>query len=125
MIVMNNVNIHCNARIEKLIILHECNVRYLPSYSSNFNPIELSFSVLKAWVKRHFHEIWLSFENSFGEFLHYAVFALTAAFTMILAATSALALRAASALIALTLSEGFFDLDEVLEKMSESFRDRF
>ncbi len=54
-----------------------------------------------------------------------AVFALTAASTMILAATSALALRAASALTALALSEGFFDLDKMLERMSESSRDRF
>ena len=53
-----------------------------------------------------------------------AVFALVAASTMILAAASALALRAASALAALALSEGFFDLDEVLE-MSESSRGRF
>ncbi len=59
-----------------------------------------------------------------------AVFALTAVSTMILAATSALTLRAASALTlpaasALTLPEGFFDLDEMLERMSESFRGRF
>ena len=51
-----------------------------------------------------------------------AVFALTAVFTMILAATFALTLRATSAL---TLSEDFFDLDEMLERMSEFFRDRF
>jgi len=51
--------------------------------------------------------------------------ALTAASTMILAATSALALRAASALAALALSEGFFDLNEMLKRMSEFFRDRF
>ncbi len=54
-----------------------------------------------------------------------AVFALAAASTMVLAAASALALRAASALAALALSEGFFDLDEVLEGMSESSRGRF
>jgi len=54
---VDNASIHCNARIEELITSH----------------IELSFSVLKAWVRRHFHEIWLSFEGSFGEFLHYAV----------------------------------------------------
>ncbi len=53
-----------------------------------------------------------------------AVFALTAASTMVLAATSALTLRAASAL-ALALPEGFFDLDEMLEGMSESSRGRF
>ncbi len=52
-----------------------------------------------------------------------AVFALlAAASTMVLAAASALALRAASAL---ALPEGFFDLDEVLEGMSESSRVRF
>jgi len=51
-----------------------------------------------------------------------AVFALTAASTMVLAATSALTLRAASAL---TLPEGFFDLDEMLERMSEFSRGRF
>ncbi len=49
----------------------------------------------------------------------FAVFALAAASTMVLAAASALALRAASA-----LPEGF-DLDEVLEGMSESFRGSF
>ena len=41
---------------------------------------------------------------------------------MVLAAASALALRAASAL---ALPEGFFNLDEMLEGMSESSRDRF
>ncbi len=72
-IIMNNASIHCNARIEELITSHGCEVRYLSPYSPDFNPIELSFSVLKAWVRRHFEEIWPHFEGTFGEFLHYAV----------------------------------------------------
>jgi len=48
-------------------------VRYLPPYSSDYNLIELTFSVLKAWVRRHFDETWLHFEGIFGDFLHYAV----------------------------------------------------
>ncbi len=72
-IIMNNVSIHCNARIEKLIISHECEIRYLSSYSSNFNLIEFSFSVLKIWIRRHFKKIWPHFEGTFDEFLHYAV----------------------------------------------------
>ncbi len=72
-IIMNNISIHCNAHIKKLIISHECEVQYLSSYSSNFNLIELSFNVLKIWVRRHFHEIWLSFKSFFDEFLHYAI----------------------------------------------------
>ncbi len=70
---MDNVSVHCNARIEELITSHGCEVRYLPSYSPDFNPIELSFSVLKAWVRQHFEEIWPHFEGTFDEFLHYAV----------------------------------------------------
>jgi len=50
-----------------------------------------------------------------------AVFALTAAFIIILAAMSALTLSAASAL---TLSKDFF-VDEMLERMSEFFRNSF
>ncbi len=72
-IIMDNVSIHCNARIEELITSHGCEVRYLPPYSSDFNLIELSFSVLKAWVRRHFEEIWPHYEGTFDEFLHYAV----------------------------------------------------
>ena len=72
-IIMNNASIHCNRRIEELIISHECEIRYLPSYSSNFNLIELSFSVLKIWIRRHFEKIWSHFEGTFDEFLHYTV----------------------------------------------------
>ena len=55
----------------------------------------------------------------------FTVFALIVAFIMILVTASALTLRAASALAALALSEGFFDLDEMLERMSEFSRGRF
>ena len=56
------------------------------------------------------------------------MFALIVAFIMILVATSALTLRAASALTLLAasaLAEGFFDLNEMIKRMSESFRDSF
>ncbi len=72
-IIMNNISIHCNACIEKLIISHECEMCYLSLYSSNFNLIELSFNVLKIWVQRHFKKIWFHYEDTFDEFLHYAV----------------------------------------------------
>ena len=48
-------------------------MRYLPLYSPDFNPIELSFSVLKAWVRRYFHKAWPQFQGNFGDFLRYAV----------------------------------------------------
>ena len=70
---MDNASIHCNPRIKEVIRQYGCEVRYLPPYSLDFNPIDLSFSVLKACVRRHFHEIWPNFEGSFGHFLRYAV----------------------------------------------------
>ena len=72
-IVMDNASIHCNRRIKELIAQYGCEVRFLPSYSLDFNPIELSFSVLKAWVRRYFHELWPQYDGSFGDFLRYAV----------------------------------------------------
>jgi hypothetical protein len=72
-IIMDNVSIHCNPRITQAVEAKGCQVRYLPPYSPDFNPIELSFSVLKAWVRRHFLEIWPHFDGTFGEFLASAV----------------------------------------------------
>ena len=46
-IIMDNASIHVNPRIKEIIEAHGCQVRYLPPYSPDFNPIELTFSVLK------------------------------------------------------------------------------
>ncbi len=91
-IIMNNISVHCNSRIKELIISHECQISYsiclvelmiyhwyecqmwyLSFYSLNYNLIELIFSVLKIWIRRHFDETWSHFEGIFDNFLHYAV----------------------------------------------------
>ena len=50
-IVMDNVSVHIHERVTQLIESEGHLVRYLPPYSPDFNPIELTFSVLKAWMK--------------------------------------------------------------------------
>ena len=88
-IIMNNVSIHVNPRIKKIIEGHDCQVRYLPPYSPDFNPIELTFAVLKiceftckwdsslivwkTWIRRHFTESWPLFEGNFEDWLKYAI----------------------------------------------------
>lgn len=72
-IIMDNAGSHTNPRITEVIQAHGCEIRYLPPYSPDFNPIELSFSVLKAWVRKHFDTLWPAWEGSFGDFLRYAV----------------------------------------------------
>lgn len=72
-IVLYNASIHVNPRIEEVIKAHGCEVRYLPPYSPDFNPIEVSFSVSKAWVRRHQDTLWPTFPGTFGGYLRYAV----------------------------------------------------
>lgn len=72
-IIMDNASSHCDPMIADCIRERGCLVRYLPPYSPDFNPIELTFSVLKAWVRRRFHETWPQFEGTFGEWLTISV----------------------------------------------------
>jgi transposase len=68
-IIINNANIHYDPLIADAIRIRRYPFRYLPPYSSNYSPIEPSFSILKSWIRRRFYEIWLFFEGSFGDFL--------------------------------------------------------
>lgn len=72
-IIMDNAQQHCDPRIADAIREKGCLVRYLPPYSPDFNPIELSFSVLKSWVRRRFHDLWPTFDGSFGNWLKTAI----------------------------------------------------
>ena len=46
----------------------------MPPYSPDYSPIELSFSVLKAWVRRHFNDLWhTGYDGTFGDFLREAL----------------------------------------------------
>ena len=72
-IIINNVNIHINSRIQQFIELYDCRIKYFSSYSSNFNSIEFNFSVLKAWIKKHYNEMWSFFDDNFDDFLRYAM----------------------------------------------------
>lgn len=72
MIIMDNVSVHVNLQIEQIIEAGGHLVRYLQLYSPDYNPIELTFSVLKAWMKRN----WVFLRqtcDSYGDFLHLAI----------------------------------------------------
>jgi len=73
-IVLNNVSIHTNHEITKLIQNASHLVRYLPPYSPNYNPIELTFAVLKAWIRRNYVYMRSRFSRGrFSNFLRAAV----------------------------------------------------
>lgn len=50
-VVMDNLSSHHGERIRPLIEAVGCRVLYLPSYSPDFNPIEMLFSKLKALLR--------------------------------------------------------------------------
>jgi transposase len=71
-VVMDNNGTHIDEAIINAIEAEGHVVRFLPPYSPDFNPIELSFSVLKAWFQRNY--IWTrSDHGSFGDYLVWAI----------------------------------------------------
>ena len=51
-------------------------LKYLSSYSLNFNSIEISFSILKTWIKKYQDLIMLYFdEGKYDDFLNLIVYA--------------------------------------------------
>jgi transposase len=71
-IVMDNCSIHTNRVIEDTLKDLGFIVRYLPPYSPDFNPIELCFSVLKAWIRRN----WVQLREEFAKFEDFLWFAI-------------------------------------------------
>ena len=69
---MDNNSVHIEERVVQAVQAEGHLIRFLPPYSPDFNPIELTFSVLKAWIKRHYHFMRESC-SSFGQFLEMAV----------------------------------------------------
>ena len=50
-IVLDNLSVHRNPDVRKAVAGAGCHLRFLPSYSPDFNPIELAFAKLKTHVR--------------------------------------------------------------------------
>ena len=70
-IVMDSASIHSNEELKQMCNDAGVLLEYLPPYSPDLNPIESSFSVLKARIRRHQDEAIAvaEQENGFGLFL--------------------------------------------------------
>jgi hypothetical protein len=53
-VVLDNVSVHIANKVTQPIVDAGYIIKYLPPYSPDFNPIEMSFSVLKAWIRRRY-----------------------------------------------------------------------
>ena len=52
-IVLDNARIHHNAEWIEIVEGLGGRVEFLPPYSPDFNPIELTFGTIKAWLQRY------------------------------------------------------------------------
>ena len=50
-VVLDNLPVHREDRLEQVVKKYRVRLLYLPSYSPYFNPIELTFSKLKTWLR--------------------------------------------------------------------------
>jgi transposase len=71
-IVLDNCSTHISDAVIRLIQDAGHIIKFLPPYSPDFNPIELTFSVLKAWIRRHYWRMRDAYEN-YAEFLDIAI----------------------------------------------------
>ena len=72
-IVLNNVSVHVDPRIIEVIQIKGCLIKHLPPYSPDYNLIELTFSVLKTWMRRHFKAFRHVFQNDFKGYLKHVI----------------------------------------------------
>lgn len=74
-IVLDNVSIHTNDDITRVLQEAVYVIRYLPPYSPDYNPSELTFAMLEAWICRNCYYVRLRFPcgRGFGELLKAAV----------------------------------------------------
>ncbi len=51
-LVLDNWRVHMGPDVRELVETYHCTLLYLPAYSPDFNPVELLFSKIKAFVKK-------------------------------------------------------------------------
>jgi transposase len=69
-LVVDNAAIHKVAGIRELVEGHGMRLLYLPAYSPDFNPIELAFSSIKAWLRANRARINAELDTDQGSVYH-------------------------------------------------------
>ena len=71
-LLLDNASTHHSAALEPLCAAHGVRLLYLPPYSPDLNPIELSFNELKAWMRRE-RELSYDFTQFYEGFIQLGV----------------------------------------------------
>lgn len=73
-LVVDNASIHWNQELVDMLAEAGVELARLPPYSPDLNPIETSFAILKAWIRKH-QDIARLYEEDgqYGKFLQMAI----------------------------------------------------
>jgi len=72
-LVMDNASFHHSERVAQLCSTAGVKLQYLPPYSPDLNPIEEFFAVLKAFIKKQWHEYEENQQLDFKAFLEWCI----------------------------------------------------
>jgi transposase len=70
---LDNLNVHLDPRVQTALKDKGWLIKLLPPYSPDYSPIELTFSVLKAWIRWHYRHLRYVYQGDFGGFLQHAI----------------------------------------------------
>ena len=73
---MKVITPYLDSHVEQVIQEAGLILKFPPPYSLDYSLIELSFSVLKAWMRRHFRRVWPRYHeegHTFGDFIQLAI----------------------------------------------------
>ena len=73
-VIMDNLPAHKPAAVRQAIERAGAELRFLPAYSPDFNPIEMAFAKLKAFLKKHaprtVDDLWDNIARGIDTFTH-------------------------------------------------------
>jgi hypothetical protein len=72
-ICLDNLNVHLDYCVRQALEDKGCLIKFLLLYLLDHSLIELTFSILKAWMRWHFWQLRHVYKGDFGGFLQYAV----------------------------------------------------
>ena len=73
---MDNAKIHRDPELLRMCEEKGVHIEYLPPYSPDLYPIEITFALLKAWIRRHHEEAYdAGVSGTFRDFLDEAIMA--------------------------------------------------
>lgn len=64
LLILDNASIHKSQEIKQLVKQYHCEIRYLPAYSPDYNPIEKAWSVLKSKIRHYVAQFNLSINDA-------------------------------------------------------------